>query len=188
MSACDVCRYGMTDPVTGILYKKSVSLLRNFEQGCARYLFRRCDRTHETHQPVEGMFPGHGSRTALTQVYPRQFCTTLARCVADALWPQRDTLVNDATQTTFIEDLLAHLPDKALPQVDKFLQRRYCGLLLQEEKETATLLPLKKHISDASCVAKMQAAERLAAGTEYLLVRSHACLICVVWQNFFATS
>ena len=119
---CDMCPDGMQDPVTGIPYKKSVSLLHHFEPSNICYLFRRCNRTREQRRPVEGMCPGHGSRTALTQVHPLQFCTTLARCVASAFWPHRDTLVNDATQTTFMEDLLAHLPDKELPQVDQFLQ------------------------------------------------------------------
>ena len=80
--------------------------------------------------------------------------------MADTLGPQKETLISNAKQTAFTVDLLEYLPEKELSQVDVVLQRRYRGLLLQEEKGRATLLPLKRHVSEQTCLAKMSAAEK----------------------------
>ena len=83
-----MCRYGLHDPVSKKLYKKSMSLLHNFnvEENLKvniAGLFLKCNHKRDDHQVIEGSAPGYVSRAKLSQAYPRLFCVTLARIFSE---------------------------------------------------------------------------------------------------------
>ena len=83
----DMCRYSMRDPVSGLLFKKSLSLMHNLPEDLMQPIFKECTnhqhKQHHQHQMVEGGCKGHGSRTKLSQVYTTVFCTALIQVFFD---------------------------------------------------------------------------------------------------------
>ena len=71
-------------------------------------VFLRCKRgktKHEEQEPVEGNCTGYGSRTKLSQKYPKRFCIRLAEAILNQIRPSRQPRTS-AAQTHFVRGLL----------------------------------------------------------------------------------
>ena len=105
----DFCAFGLKDPKSGKFYKKGTSLLHNFPPGTLDPIFRQCPNTGQkrahNHEQVDGYAKGYGARTQLSQIYPYQFCETLADLIGVHLGAQvmnvDSLLVNDILEATF---------------------------------------------------------------------------------------
>ena len=89
----ELCMHGLKDPVSKLPYRKSISLLHNLDPDIMAPVFIRSQKstsTHVEHEPVEGNCPGHGSRTKISQVYPRRFCTRLAEAILNQFRPSKN--------------------------------------------------------------------------------------------------
>ena len=69
----------MRYPVSGLLFKTSLSLMHNLPEDLMKPIFKKCpnlqQKENHQHQMVEGGCKGHGFRTKLSQVYTTVFCT-----------------------------------------------------------------------------------------------------------------
>jgi hypothetical protein len=76
------CAFGLKDPGSNGYYKRPTSLLHNFQDAVLGPLWKTCPNTTtkkvHVHEHVEGYAKGFGQRSKLSQVYPYNFCVTLA--------------------------------------------------------------------------------------------------------------
>ena len=169
-----MCMFGMEDPVTGLKYKKAVSLLHNFPVGVLTPIFKRCTEDHD-HQVVEGNVKGHGKRTALTQVYPMKFCNLLARLLRDFL-SKTSFPSSSKEQSSLIEDIL-DLPDMTVDEctgLGTWLVHRASGVssgldvMCEGLKQVASATtPIR--VTDQRTKDLMNAVNALSQGSEIVL-------------------
>ena len=79
----DMCMYGLCDVESGMPHRKTTRIVTNIDEDIVGYLQRRCDGNHQ-HQVLEGQVKTeHGwmNRTRLAQVYPKQFCDAVCKCI-----------------------------------------------------------------------------------------------------------
>ena len=168
----DLCRLGMVDPLTRRPYKKSLSLLTNIPEGQMRPLYRRCNHPRNSHTPCEGNAPGFGSRTKLSQVYPRLFCMLLARLLLAVLFVSTvgECAPSEDMKSLYL-DLFESVPDKDIPQLRDYFEHHAGRCMHAHALQAATIGAVgpQRHIKDQQVRLAMASVAQMPVGTEILL-------------------
>ena len=147
----DMCAFGARDPVSHKLNLKPTSLLHNLPPNALMPIFKRCanrylSKKHE-HEQLEGNAKGFGSRTHLAQIYPWQFCKTLASCIAQMLRVRP----HDQCTTLYL-DLLDDFSDKECLTVSEAFHRDIDESLLPLSNITKVQMRKIADSPDVMCV------------------------------------